>query len=123
MSVAGAGAPDHHVVDGVVILLPDVDRVALLQLLVAQGVQLGEGHPQVGGLEQVLHLLAVRVEAGRVELDVWRQHPKLTNEGRVFRVLTNERRVLPVDYLSLSRGSQTGVAGLTDNFIQGPGNA
>ena len=96
MSVAGAGAPDHHVVDGVVILLPDVDRVALLQLLVTQGVQLGEGHPQVGRLEQVLHLLAVRVEAGRVKLDVWGQHPKLTNERRVLRVLTNERRVLRV---------------------------
>ena len=80
MSVAGAGAPDHHVIDGVVILLPDVDRVALLQLLIAQGVQLGEGHPQVGGLEQVLHLLAVRVEAGRVELDVGGQHPRLTND-------------------------------------------
>ena len=119
MSVAGAGAPDHHVVDGVVIL-SNVDRVVLL---ISQGVELGEGHPQVGRLEQVLHLLAVRVEAGRVELDVWRQHPKLTNEGRVFRVLTNERRVLPVDHLSLSRGSQTGVAGLTDNFIQGPRNA
>ena len=77
MSIAGAGAPDHHVVDGVVILLPDV---ALLQLLITQGVELGEGHPQVGRLEQVMHLLAVWVEAGRVELDVGRQHPRLTNE-------------------------------------------
>ena len=96
MSIAGAGSPDHHVIDGVVIFLPDVDRVALLQLLVTQGVQLGEGHPQVGRLEQILHLLAVRVEAGRVELDVWGQHPRLTNERRVLRVITNERRVLRV---------------------------
>ena len=75
VAVAGAGAPDHHVVDGVVILLPDVDGVRLLQVLVAQRVELGEGHPEVGGLQQILHLLAVGVEAGRVELDVGRQHP------------------------------------------------
>ena len=75
VAVAGAGAPHHHVVDGVVILLPDVDGVRLLQVLVAQRVELGEGHPEVGRLQQVLHLLAVRVEPGRVELDVGRQHP------------------------------------------------
>ena len=103
MTIAGAGASDHHVVDGVVILLPDVDRVALLQLLVAEGVELGEGHPQVGRLEQVLHLLAVGVEAGGVELDVGGQHS--------------------VDHLTLGGGGQAGVAGLTHNLVQLSGHA
>ena len=47
----------------------------------------------------------------------------LTNERLVLRLLTNERRVLPVDDLSLGGGSKIGVAGLTDNFIQGSRNA
>ena len=35
----------------------------------------GEGDSQVGRLEEVLHLLAVRVELRRVDLDVWREDP------------------------------------------------
>ena len=64
--------------------------------------QLGEGHPQVGRLEQVLHLLTVRVEARGIELDVWRQNS--------------------VDDLSLGGGRQAGVARLADNFVQRPRN-
>ena len=68
MAVARAGASDDHVVDGVVVLLLDVDRAAA-KVLVTEGVQLGEGDAEVGHLEKVLHLLAVRVEAGGVGVD------------------------------------------------------
>ena len=33
-----------------------------------------KGDPEVGGLQQVLHLLAVRVEAGGVDVDARGQH-------------------------------------------------
>ena len=59
------------------LLLLDVDGVgAGVELLVAELVEAGEGDPQVGGLEQVLHLLAVRVEIRRVDLHVGRQGPE-----------------------------------------------
>ena len=68
MAVARAGASDDHVVDGVVVLHLDVDRAAA-KVLVTEGVQLGEGDAEVGHLEKVLHLLAVRVEPGGVGVD------------------------------------------------------
>ena len=46
-----------------------------LELLVSESVEPGEGDSQVGRLEEVLHLLAVRVELRRVDLDVWREDP------------------------------------------------
>ena len=55
------------------LLFLDVDRVHV-EGLVAELVEAGEGDPQVGRLEQVLHLLAVGVEAGGVDVDGGRQH-------------------------------------------------
>ena len=56
-------------------LLLDVHGVdAGVQFLVAELEEAIEGDPQVGRLEQVLHLLAVRVDPGRVDVDVRRQH-------------------------------------------------
>ncbi|MFO0002048.1 MAG: hypothetical protein ACK559_13035, partial [bacterium] len=64
-------------------LLLDVDGIgASIQLLIAQLVEAGEGHPQVGGLQQVLHLLAVRVELVRVHVHVRRQDPVDHLRGR-----------------------------------------
>ena len=74
-----------------------------LKLLVSESVEPGEGDPQVGCLQQVLHLLAVGIEAWRVELDVGREDP--------------------VDDLALGGGSQAGVTSLTDDLTQGLGNS
>merc|ERR1719187_112024 len=88
MAVAGAGSSDDHVVDGVVVLLLDVDRAAA-KVLVTESVQLGEGDAEVGHLEKVLHLLAVRVEPGGVGVD---------GAGKNS-----------IDYLSLGGGCESGV--------------
>ena len=104
VAVAGAGAANHHVVDGEVIFLSDVDGVRILEVLMAleffipESVEAGEGDSQVCGLQQVLNLLAVRVEARRVELDVGREDP--------------------VDDLALGGGSHHGVTLLTHNLTQ-----
>lgn len=51
MSVAEAVSSDHHVVDGVVILL--FDLYTRVQQVVSERVQFGELHPQVGDLQHV----------------------------------------------------------------------
>lgn len=51
MSVAEAVAPDHHVVDGVIIFL--LNLYARVQEVVSQRVQFGELDPQVGDLQHV----------------------------------------------------------------------
>ena len=105
VAVAGAGATNNHVVDGEIIFLSDIDGIRILKVLISlqffisESVEAGEGHSQVGCLQQVLNLLAVGVEAGRVELDVGREDP--------------------VDDLPLGGGGQRGVALLTDNLTQG----
>ena len=69
-----------------------------MKLLVSESVEPGEGDSQVGRLEEVLHLLAVRVELRRVDLDVWREDP--------------------VDDLPLGGGGQAGVSPLADHLTQ-----
>ena len=54
-------------------LLPYIHRVHV-KTLVTKLVEALKGDPEVGGLQQVLHLLAVCVEAGRVDVDAWGQH-------------------------------------------------
>lgn len=51
MSVAEAVSSDHHVVDGVVILLLDLH--SRVQQVVSERVQSGELDPQVGDLQHV----------------------------------------------------------------------
>ena len=81
MTVTQARATYNHVVHREVVLLSDIDGVHVLkvlislELLVSESVEPGEGDSQVGRLEEVLHLLAVRVELRRVDLDVWREDP------------------------------------------------
>ena len=81
VAVARAGATNNHVVDGEIIFLSDIDGIRILKVLISlqffisESVEPGEGDPQVGCLQQVLNLLAVWVEAGRVELDVGREDP------------------------------------------------
>ena len=55
------------------LLLLNIHRVHV-EGLVSEFVEPGEGDPEVGRLQQVLHLLAVRVEARRVDIDGGRQH-------------------------------------------------
>ena len=81
VAVARAGATNNHVVDGEIIFLSDIDGIRILKVLISlqffisESVEAGEGDSQVGCLQQVLNLLAVWVEAGRVELDVGREDP------------------------------------------------
>ena len=109
MAVARAGATNNHVVDGEIIFLSDIDGIRILKVLISlqffisESVEAGEGDSQVGCLQQVLNLLAVWVEAGRVELDVGREDP--------------------VDDLALGGGSQAGVTSLTDDLTQRLGNS
>ena len=104
VAVAGAGATNNHVIDGEMIFLSVIDGILILKVLltlkffISESVKLGEGDSQVGCFQQVLNLLAVRVEAGRVELDVGREDP--------------------VDDLPLGGGRQHGVTLLTDNLAQ-----
>ena len=104
VAVARAGATNNHVVDGEIIFLSDVDGIRILKVLISlklfisERVEAGEGDSQVCGFQQVLNLLAVRVKARRVELDVGREDP--------------------VDDLPLGGGSQGRVALLTDNLTQ-----
>lgn len=70
MAIAGARSSNNHVVDGVIVLL--LDLPARVQKVVTESVQFGEVYAQVGHLEQVLHIRAVRV----VDVDVGRQHTK-----------------------------------------------
>lgn len=51
VSVAEAVSSDHHVIDGVVVLL--FDLYARVQQVVAKRVKFGELNPQVGDLQQV----------------------------------------------------------------------
>ena len=105
VAVAGAGATYYHVIDGEIIFLSDIDGIRVLKVLmslklfITESVEAGEGHSEVCCFQQVLNLLAVRVEAGMVELDVGREDP--------------------VDDLPLGGGRHHGVALLTDNLTQG----
>ena len=101
VAVAGAGATYYHVIDGEIIFLSDFSLKVLksLKLFISESVEAGEGHSEVCCFQQVLNLLAVRVEAGMVELDVGREDP--------------------VDDLPLGGGRHHGVALLTDNLTQG----
>ena len=60
--VTGAGAPYHHAVDGIVVLLHHL-LLVLQQVVVTESVKPSECEPQVSGLQKILHLLAVRVES------------------------------------------------------------
>ena len=71
--VTGAGASYHHAVDGIVVLLHHLYLV-IQQVVVTKSVKASECEPEVGGLQKILHLLAVRVESRRVQLDVGRKH-------------------------------------------------
>ena len=71
--VTGAGASHHHAVDGVVVLLHHL-LLVLQQVVVTKSVKPREGQSQVGCLQKVLHLLAVRVKSRRVQLNVRREH-------------------------------------------------
>ena len=71
--VTGAGASHHHAVDGVVVLLHHL-LLVLQQVVVTKSVKPREGQSQVGCLQKVLHLLAVRVKSRRVQLNVGRKH-------------------------------------------------
>ena len=71
--VTGAGASHHHAVDGVVVLLHHL-LLVLQQVVVTKSVKPREGQSQVGCLQKVLHLLAVRVKSRRVQLYVRREH-------------------------------------------------
>ena len=71
--VTGAGAPHHHAVDGVVVLLHHL-LLVLQQVVVTKSVKPREGQSQVGCLQKVLHLLAVRVKSRRIQLNVGRKH-------------------------------------------------
>ena len=51
MAVAGAGSPDDHVVDGVVILL--IDLRPRVQQVVPESVQLGEVDAQIRDTEEL----------------------------------------------------------------------
>ena len=104
VAVAGAGATNNHVIDGEIIFLSDIDGILILKVLltlkffISESMELGKGDSQVGCFQQVLNLLAVRVEARRVELDVGREDP--------------------VDDLPLGGGGHHGVTLLTDNLTQ-----
>ena len=71
--VTGARASHHHAVDGVVVLLHHL-LLVLQQIVITEGVKSSECEPEVGCLQKILHLLAVRVESRRVQLDVGRKH-------------------------------------------------
>ena len=71
--VTGARASHHHAVDGVVVLLHHL-LLVLQQVVVTKSVKPREGQSQVGCLQKVLHLLAVRVKSRRVQLNVGRKH-------------------------------------------------
>ena len=98
MTITGAGSSHNHVIDGVVVLFSDINCIHILKLLISKCMQLGKCNSKISGLEKVLDLLAVGVEARGVELDIWRQHS--------------------VDDFSLSGWSKTRVSGLTNNFTQ-----
>lgn len=51
MPIAEAIPSDHHVVDGVIVLLFDLHTG--IQQVISKRVQFGELHPQVGDLQQV----------------------------------------------------------------------
>ena len=71
--VTGARASHHHAVDGVVVLLHHL-LLVLQQVVVTKSVKPREGQSQVGCLQKVLHLLAVRVKSRRIQLNVGRKH-------------------------------------------------
>ena len=71
--VTGAGASHHHAVDGVVVLLHHL-LLVLQQVVVTKSVKPRECQSQVGCLQKVLHLLAVRVKSRRVQLYIGRKH-------------------------------------------------
>ena len=73
VSITRAGASYHHAVDGVVVLLHHL-LLVLQQVVVTKSVKPREGQSQVGCLQKVLHLLAVRVKSRRVQLNVGRKH-------------------------------------------------
>ena len=104
VAVARAGATNNHVVDGEIIFLSDIDGIRILKVLISlqffisESVEAGEGDSQVCSFQQVLNLLAVGVEARRVELDVGREDP--------------------VDDLALGGGGHHGVTLLTDHLAQ-----
>lgn len=68
VTVAAATATHHHVVDRIVVLL--LDLFARIQQIVAQRVQFRESDTQVGHLQKLLNLVAVRV----VDVNVRRQY-------------------------------------------------
>ena len=70
VTVTAATATNHHVVDGVIVLL--LDLLSRVEKIVTQRVQLRESDTQIGHLEQLLNLIAVRV----VDVNVRRQHFK-----------------------------------------------
>ena len=71
--ITRAGASYHHAVDGIVVLLHHL-LLVLQQIVITEGVKSSECEPEVGRLQKILHLLAVRVESRRMQLDVGRKH-------------------------------------------------
>ena len=80
--VTGAGASHHHAVDGVVVLLHHL-LLVFQQVVVTKSVKPREGQSQVGCLQKVLHLLAVRVKSRRVQLNV-RREPSVDDLGMII---------------------------------------
>ena len=70
VTVTTATATHYHVIDGIVVLL--LDLLSRVEKIVTQRVQLRESDTQIGHLEQLLNLIAVRV----VDVNVRRQHFK-----------------------------------------------
>ena len=66
--VTGTGASHHHAVDGIVVLLHHL-LLVLQQVVVTKSVKPREGQSQVGCLQKVLHLLAVRIESRMMNVD------------------------------------------------------
>ena len=73
VTVAGARTTDYHAADGEIVFLHHL-LLVIKEVVVSEGVQSREGQPQVCGLEQVLHLLAVRVKPSSIDVDVRWKH-------------------------------------------------
>ena len=71
--ITRAGPSYHHAVDGIVVLLHHL-LLVLQQVVVTKSMKPSECEPEVGGLQKILHLLAVRVKSRRMQLDVGRKH-------------------------------------------------
>lgn len=59
MPVARAGATNHHVLDSVIIFLADLRPV--VEQIVTQGVEPRHVDPEIGDLQEILHLLRIGI--------------------------------------------------------------